>query len=67
MSLNVKVKGQGQHGQKRRFLALLAACVWFMFGKTSLASSLRLLPAEPESAGLLGFLPQLIQEEQLLG
>ena len=38
-SLKVKVKGQGHQGQKQHFLALSAACVWFMFGKTSLASS----------------------------
>jgi len=31
-SLKVKVKGQGHQG-------LLVACVWFMFAKTSLASS----------------------------
>jgi len=37
---SLKVKGQGHQGQKLAFLALLAACVWFMFGKTSLASSL---------------------------
>jgi len=33
---NLKVKGQGHHGQKRHFSA---ACVWLMFGKTSLAFS----------------------------
>jgi len=38
-SLNVKVKRQGHQGQKMAFLALLAACVQFMFSKTSLASS----------------------------
>jgi len=38
-SLNVKVKGQGHQGKKLHFLALSAACMWFMFGKTSLASS----------------------------
>jgi len=38
--LKVKVKGQGHQGQKTAFLALSAACVRFMFGKTSLASSL---------------------------
>jgi len=37
--LNVKVKGQGHHGQKWHFSALSLACVGFMFGKTSLASS----------------------------
>jgi len=40
-----KFEGQGQRwrsqGQKRHFSALLAACVWFMFIKTSLASSYR--------------------------
>jgi len=35
----VKVKGQGHQGQKRHFSALLAACLLFMFGKTSLDSS----------------------------
>jgi len=35
LSLKVKVKGQGHHGQKRHFSALPAACVRFMFGKTS--------------------------------
>jgi len=39
LSLNVKVKGQGNQGQKRPFSALSATCVLFMFGKTSLASS----------------------------
>jgi len=39
MSLKVKVKGQGNQGQKRYFSALSAAYVRFMFGKTSLASS----------------------------
>ena len=38
-SLNVKVKGQGHQGQKRRFSAPSSACVRFMFGKTSVASS----------------------------
>ena len=33
-------EGQGQQGQKTAFLALSEACVQFMFGKTSLASSL---------------------------
>ena len=33
-----KAKGQGQQGQKRHFSVLLAACVRFMFGKTSVAS-----------------------------
>jgi len=36
MSLNVKDKGQSP-GTKTAFLALLAACVRFRFGKTSLA------------------------------
>ena len=36
----VKVKGQGHQGQKRHFSAHSAACVRFMFGTTSLASSL---------------------------
>jgi len=40
-SLKVKVKCQNGHqGQKRHFSALSATCVWFMFGKTSLAFSL---------------------------
>ena len=39
MSLKVKVKGQGHQGQKRHFSALSAACMRFMFDKTSLASS----------------------------
>jgi len=30
-SLNVKVKGQGHYGQKRHFLALLAACVRYVW------------------------------------
>jgi len=40
-SLKVKVKGKGQghQGQKRHFSTLSAACVRFMFGKTSSASS----------------------------
>jgi len=38
-SLKVKVKGQGHQGQKKNFPTLLAVCVLFMFGKTSLASS----------------------------
>ena len=36
-SLKVKVKGKGHQGQKWHFSALLAAYVWFMFSKTSLA------------------------------
>jgi len=39
MSLNVQVKGQGHQGQKMAFSAFWAACVWLLFGKTSLASS----------------------------
>jgi len=35
-----KAKGQGLKGQKQSFSALSAACVRFMFGKTSLTSSL---------------------------
>jgi len=38
--LKVKVKGQGHNRQKWYFLALLVACMQFMFGKTCLASSL---------------------------
>jgi len=38
-SLKVMVKGQGHQGQKRHFSALSAACVRFVFAKTSLASS----------------------------
>jgi len=34
-----KVKGQGHQEQKQHFSTLSAACVRFMFGKTSLASS----------------------------
>jgi len=34
MSLKVKVKAQRHQGQN--FLALLAACMWFVFGKTFL-------------------------------
>jgi len=34
-----EVKGQGHQGQRRHFSSLSVACVWFMFGKTSLASS----------------------------
>jgi len=37
--MSFKVKGQGHQGQKRHFSVLLAACVRFMFDKTSLASS----------------------------
>jgi len=40
MSLKVKVKGQGHQDKKRHFSAVSAACVRFMFGKTSLAFSL---------------------------
>jgi len=32
-------KGQGHQGQKQHFSALLVACMRFIFGKTSLASS----------------------------
>jgi len=32
-------EGQGHQGQKRHFSTLLAACIQFIFGKTSLASS----------------------------
>jgi len=37
MSLKIKVKGQksGHQGQKTAFSALSAACVRFMFGKTT--------------------------------
>jgi len=42
MSLKVKVKGQGHQGQKSIF-GPSAACVWFMFGETSLDSSFMLL------------------------
>ena len=38
-SLKAKVKGEGHQGHNRYFSALSAACVWCMFGKTSLASS----------------------------
>ena len=38
-SLNVKGQGQGHQEQQWNFSTLLAACVQFMFGKTSLASS----------------------------
>ena len=38
-SLKVNVKGQGHQGQKRHCSTLLAACVRFMFGKTSLTPS----------------------------
>jgi len=41
-SLKVNVKGHGHHGQKRHLSALSAACVRFVFGKTSFASSLTL-------------------------
>jgi len=37
MGLNVKVKGQGHHGQKTAFSALSSASVGFVFGKISLA------------------------------
>jgi len=39
MSFKVKAKHQGQPGQKMAFFAISVACVWFMFGKASLASS----------------------------
>jgi len=39
MSLKVRVKGQGQQGQKLHLSALSAASVRFIVGKTSLASS----------------------------
>ena len=49
---SLKVKGQGHQGQKRHFSAVKAACVQFMFGKTSLASSFSfLLPAYPGCPG----------------
>jgi len=35
----LKVKGQGHKGQKMAFFGPLMACMQFMFGKTSLASS----------------------------
>jgi len=35
----LEVKDHGQQGQKWHFSALVVACVQFMFGKTSLASS----------------------------
>jgi len=38
-SLKVKIEGQGHQGQKQHFSALLAACVRFMLGETSLGSS----------------------------
>ena len=40
-SLKVKVKRQAEQGQRDKTVvsALSAACVWFMFGKTSLASN----------------------------
>ena len=41
-SLKVKVKGQGHQGQKTAFSALSAACVRFVFGKTSLAQAFRI-------------------------
>jgi len=37
--MSLEVNGIGHQGQKRHFSAVLAACVRFMFGKTSLASS----------------------------
>jgi len=37
LKVKVKIKGQGHQEQKTAFLALSAACVRFMFGKTSLA------------------------------
>jgi len=41
MNLKVKVKGQMSRspGTKTAFSAFSAACVWFMFGKTSLAAT----------------------------
>jgi len=38
-SLKVKVKGQGHQGEKTHFLALSTACMRFISGKTSVASS----------------------------
>ena len=40
LKVKVKIKGQGHQGQKQHFSVLLAACMRFMFGKTSLASSI---------------------------
>jgi len=48
MSLKVNVEGQGHQGQKTAFSALSAACVRFVFGKTSLASSLFIYFAEKQ-------------------
>jgi len=41
---SLKVKGQGHQGQKWHFSVLSAACVQFVFDKTSLASSFILFP-----------------------
>jgi len=41
-SLKVKIKSQGQEAQKQHISVLLAACVHFMFGKTSLASTFKM-------------------------
>jgi len=42
-SLSVKVKGQGHQGRKWHFPALSAACLRFVFVKSSFASSFKLL------------------------
>jgi len=46
MSLKVKVKGQGH--QEQHFSALSMACMSFMFGKTSTASSLQMSFMSPD-------------------
>jgi len=50
-------EGQGHQGQKLHLSALLAACIWFVFGKTSLASSLVLLWLRYEIGQTIIFLP----------
>ena len=47
-SLNVKVKGHGHQGQKTAFSVLSVTCVRFMFGKTSLASSMEFCFCSPK-------------------
>jgi len=46
MTLKVKVKGQGH--QEQHFSALSMACMRFMFGKTSAASSLQMSFLSPD-------------------
>jgi len=66
--LKFKVKGQGHQGQKRHFSALSAACMRFVFAKTSLASSfsVHLRAVQSLTATLCGCLSQHSMWQQLL-